>query len=368
MLLQKNRLTEALRRGDKYRHRATLVAVITVIIAWTALFAPFLSMAEMNSGPYTSTSTVFFVFTVFLLVPVVTLAVTWFGARPIDTEINEAQSALEVAVDEEIAEIEKEREKIHKHITEADKARHEFLNTMSFELRSPLNSIIGFSSMLYQNMDEVKIKNRRQTYAFDINRSAMHVLNVINNILDVSNLGTGSSDLRIERISAFELMKSCHNLSEIRGTKTGLAFIYDFPDANIYFNGDPGRIKQILLNLYSNAVKFTDPPGAVYVTLRQTKKGDIQFIIKDEGIGIPVDDLDIVLRRFGKVDSQEYALRNEDGLGLGLTLVQQLTEMHEGTFNLESTEGVGTTVTITLPSNLMTNTDINTDIKTGQDT
>ena len=360
MLIQKNRLTEALRRGAKYRHRAMIVAAVTIIIAWTALLAPFLSMTEMNSTLYSSTSSIFWVFAFFLLAPLAMLAITWLGARPIDTEINEAQSALELAVNEEIAEIGKERERIHKHITEADKARHEFLNTMSFELRNPLNSIIGFSSMLYQNMDEVKIKNRRQTYAFDINRSAMHVLNIINNILDVSNLGTGSSDLRIERISAFELMKSCHNLSEIRGTKTGLAFIYDFPDANIYFNGDPSRIKQILLNLYSNAVKFTDPPGAVYVTLRQTKKGDIQFIVKDEGIGIPVDDIGIVLRRFGKVDSQEYALRNEDGLGLGLTLVQQLTEMHEGRFDLKSTEGVGTTITITLPSNLMINTDIKT--------
>jgi len=360
VLLHRDRLANSLLRGVRYRRRSAVLVALIFAIAWAVLFSASLpadSASAASSGSMNSVPVMLFVF---LIVMMIAGIATWLGGRPFDEEIYKAQEAFETSVVLQSHRLQKEREKVFNSITAADTARHEFLNTMSIELRQPLNTIIGFSSLLYQNIDEHRVQMRRRAYAFDINRSAMHLLNIVNDILDVSNLSTGTSDMRIERISAIELLETCHKLQEIRGTKTGLAFVYDLPDEDIHFNADPGRLQQILLNLFSNAVKFTDPPGCIHIRLRETSNREIQFRIKDEGIGIPVDDMDTVLQQFGKVDSQEYALRNEEGLGLGLTLVQQLTKMHQGSFKFESTEDVGTVVTITLPIELMINTDIET--------
>jgi len=353
----RSRLAKAFRKSTEYRIRSSYTLLAFFTIAWAALCVSV--FFKTNALTHTAIGETF---ALILLSLVLLISLIWviFNGRtsqPLEEEITNAQQTLEASITRQFRQIEGERLKVRNSINAADKSRHDFLNTMSIELRNPLNSIIGFSTLLYQNIEEKEVQHKRQSYAFDINRSAMHLLNIINQILDVSNLGTGSSDLRIERVSALDLVETCHRLSEIRGTKTGLAFIYDLPGEDFYFNCDQSRMKQIILNLYSNAVKFTDPPGAVYVKLCQTNKGDIQFNVRDEGIGIPVDDLKIVLQRFGKVDSQDYAIRNEDGLGLGLTLVQELTKMHQGEFTLESAEDVGTEVTITIPGNLMINTD-----------
>jgi len=332
--------------------------MVVFVVFWTILCAAIFYRKDAPAIPVTAEVAALATLSTVLIITLGILIFSKRRARPIEAEIFSAQQALEANITRQFQQIENERVKVRNSISVADKSRHDFLNTMSVELRNPLNSIIGFSTLLYQNVDEQKIQRRRRTYAFDINRSAMHLLNVVNAILDVSNLGTGSSDLRIERVSALELLETCHRLSEIRGTKEGLAFVYDLPDEDFHFNCDLSRMKQIILNLYSNAVKFTDPPGMVRVKLCLTEANEVQFSIQDEGIGIPVDDMELVLQRFGKVDSQEYAIRNEGGTGLGLTLVQELTKMHQGTFNMESTEDVGTKVTITLPRDLMVNIDV----------
>jgi signal transduction histidine kinase len=358
MLKQQSRLAGALQRSAQYRRRSTLFLVGALVALWLLLYFSDPSARLMSFTPLSSVNGTLAMILVFVSAALIAIIAAWMGGLPIEGEISAAQSALEEEVNQQTSRLKQDREKVRKSIAVADKSRHEFLNTMSFELRNPLNSIIGFSSILYQNQDENQIKTKRRRYAFDINRSAMHLLNIINEILDVSNLSTGASDLRIERVSVLDLLAACHQLSEIRGTKDGLAFVYDLPEKDFHFNCDPSRLTQVLLNLYSNAVKFTDPPGSVQIKVRKTDKGEIEFTVADEGIGVPVDEMEIVLQRFGKVDSQEYALRNEDGLGLGLSLVQQLTKMHQGKFKFESTEDVGTTVTITLPGDLMINTDI----------
>ncbi len=357
MIQQRNRLAAALQRGFRYRRRTTGILALTFGITSAAVFAASLFVKSTQTAATAPVSSGLALLALFLFIAMIASLISIRRSHPIEEEIYTAQQELEAIAARQAIQLKKERAKARKSISQADQSRHDFLNTMSFELRNPLNSIIGFSSLLYQTLEEKTLQGKRRTYAFDINRSAMHLLNIVNEILDVSNLGTGSADLRIERISMMALLEDCHRLAEVRGTKTGLAFLYNLPQQDFYFNCDPSRMKQILLNLYSNAVKFTDPPGTVTVTVRQTKKKKaIQFIVEDEGIGIPVDDLERVLQRFGKVDSQEYAIRNEDGLGLGLTLVQQLTKMHQGLFKFESTEDVGTKVTITLPGDLMINT------------
>jgi len=296
----------------------------------------------------------------FVLVSAVSLFSLWRLLDPIEKELERTKTKLEQersSFAEKIRSAEKDALKAYKNIEIADQSRHEFLGTMSHELRGPLNTIIGFSSLLYQNIDEEKVHLKRRAYAFDINKAAMHVLTIVNDILDISNLSTGTSDLRIDTVSINEMLHECHQLVEVRGTKTGLAILYDLPPHDMCMACDPARMKQILLNLLSNAVKFTDPPGIIRVSVTETPDDYIQFIIADDGIGIPVDDMQTVLNRFGKVDSQIYADRNEGGIGLGLSLVQELVKMHEGHFALDSKEDVGTTVTVRIPKNLMPNVD-----------
>ncbi len=289
----------------------------------------------------------------------IALCFLWFAISPADEKFHEAQLQLH----NQITSYSRKKETAEKDIRfaktsidVANEARHEFLSTMSRELRVPLNTIIGYSTLLYENRQGPDGLKKARRFAFDINKAAMHLLMIVNDILDISKLGTGTTDLRIEKVSVHQLIEECHTLTEIRGTKEGLAIVYDLPTHDVSFACDISRMKQILLNILSNAVTFTDPPNIITVSVKETDDDYIEFRVTDEGIGVPVDDLEIVLQRFGRVDSQTYTQRHQESTGLGLTLVQELTKMHDGYFKFESVEGVGTTVTIKIPTDLMVNT------------
>lgn len=353
MRQHQDRLSAAISRSIGQRFKLTFIIAAIFGIIWLLLFTVGRSDLESTLPPvWVGTLS-------YIVALIVSFIAVWRFSAPIDDEVYRAQHAIEQEIMRATEEVKVEHTRAKDSITVAERSRHDFLNTMSFELRKPLNAIIGFSTLLYQSQDGRNLPRSKQAYAFDINKAAMHLLTVVNDIMDVSNLSTGSSDLRIERSSIFQIMEECHKLVEIRGTKEGLAFIYDLPADDINICCDRARMKQILLNLYSNAIKFTDPPGTVIVKVRETANKSLQLTVADEGMGIPADDLETVLQRFGKVDSQLYAERNEDGLGLGLTLVQELTKMHEGTFKLESKEDIGTKVTVTIPCNLVPNVDMN---------
>lgn len=342
-------------QAHKSGYRVKIITITATV--FVALWVILLSLLPDGSSPVEAAPHPFILIGLTLAG---TLGILWFALGSIDGEIIAKQAEYDrqmQAFSETAKTATKDVERARDSIELANKSRHEFLSTMSRELRTPLNTVIGYSTLLYQNRKETFEKKKMRRYAFDINKAAMHLLMIVNDILDISHLGSGTSDLRIEKVSIFKLLESCHYLTEIRGTKPGLAIVYDLPKKDFKLACDPARMSQILLNLISNAITFTDPPGIITVTVRETDDDYVEFTVKDEGIGIPVDEIENVLQRFGRVNSLTYSLRNQDSTGLGLTLVQELTRMHDGHFSLRSTEDVGTTVSVKIPNDLMVNTD-----------
>ena len=234
---------------------------------------------------------------------------------------------------------------------EAEKANHaksEFLAHMSHELRTPLNSIIGFSN-IWANETFGPINNARYLeYAKDINNASTHLLAIISDILDLSKIEAGEIDLEPEEIDAQVEVQACLAMLETMAsakqiklnsiTSRGLPRVY----------ADRRALKQILINILSNAIKFTPPGGEVRVYFEPMPKGHITIVVTDTGIGISDRDLAKVLEPFGQ--SRASALVSHEGTGLGLPLAKSLTELHGGSLNIQSEEGQGTTVKIQLPA------------------
>jgi len=231
----------------------------------------------------------------------------------------------------------------------ANKAKSEFLSNMSHELRTPLNAIIGFSSIVKNDELLEGIGEKYTSYVNDIHNSGTHLLNIINDILDVSRIEAGEMEMRFQRLPVSKLLHECQQMVNVRATDRFVPVIHDSFGTDLMVDADATRLKQIILNLLTNAVKFTEPPGIVRFFAEQTDENEIRFVVKDEGIGVSKKDLPTVLRRFGKAASSALAKQREEGTGLGLTLVQDLVKQHNGTFQFESEYGKGTHVTVTLP-------------------
>jgi len=231
----------------------------------------------------------------------------------------------------------------------ANKAKSEFLSNMSHELRTPLNAIIGFSSIVKNDELAEGIGEKYASYAQDIHSSGTHLLDIINDILDVSRIEAGEMQMRFQQLSVNKLMHECHRMINVRATSRVVPVIHDNFGNDIIIEADITRLKQIILNLLTNAIKFTEPPGVVRFHAEKTSDEKVHFIIQDEGVGVPQEELSTVLRRFGKAASSALAKQREEGTGLGLTLVQDLIKQHDGDFLFESQVGIGTKVTVTLP-------------------
>ncbi len=229
----------------------------------------------------------------------------------------------------------------------ANRAKSEFLANMSHELRTPLNAIIGFSELLTSEAFGPHGHPNYKEYATDIHGAGRHLLGLINDVLDVAKIEAGQLQLSERKIDLSSVIQSCFRMLSVRATEAGVSLLTELPKDMPVFIGDEIRIKQILANLVSNAVKFTNQDGKVTVAVEVRKDNGINLLIKDTGIGIEEKDLPRVLDRFGQVQTN-YA-RNNDGTGLGLTLVQMLCEIHGGQFILESEVGVGTTCTVVFP-------------------
>jgi signal transduction histidine kinase len=262
--------------------------------------------------------------------------------RLVDRQV--AIVALEVA--KEQAERTAAAERAAKERAEAaNRAKTEFLANMSHELRTPLNAIIGFAELMPARIDNPK---RVLEYARDIQNSGLHLLNVINDILDLSKIE--ASDLRLdeERVDLKEIVRSAVSMVRHRAEGKGLTMRVEQPEATQWLSGDGRRIKQVLINLLSNAVKFTPAPGSVTLRSAVAPCGGIEIKVIDTGIGIPAEHLDAVLQPFVQVDSKLN--RKYEGTGLGLPLAKAFVELHGGTLMLESTAGAGTTVTALFPA------------------
>jgi signal transduction histidine kinase len=229
----------------------------------------------------------------------------------------------------------------------SNRAKSEFLANMSHELRTPLNAIIGFSDVIRGEILGEIGNSRYKGYADDIYASGMHLLEIINDILDLAKIETGKLEL-IE--DAFDLGPAIENsvrLVHDRAKANDIALTIDLPPNLPRVHADGRKIKQILINLLSNAVKFTPKGGKVAVTACADASGGIAMSVADTGIGIAPEHMTKVLEPFAQVDSSLN--RKFEGTGLGLSLTKAMIELHGGSLLLESRVGVGTTVTVRLP-------------------
>jgi len=228
----------------------------------------------------------------------------------------------------------------------ANRSKTEFVANMSHELRTPLNAIIGFSQVIAGEMLGPVGTAKYVGYARDILGSAEHLLGLINDILDVSKLEAGKLDLIEEVIDPAKMIADLVQLAEAKARASDIAVAIRREGVIPPLRADARKLKQIVLNLLVNAIKFSHPGGKVAILLRNID-GAIAIAVTDHGIGMDGPEVELAMTRFGQVASAWT--RRHDGTGLGLPLAIALTEMHGGALSIHSTKGVGTTVTVTFP-------------------
>jgi PAS domain S-box-containing protein len=228
----------------------------------------------------------------------------------------------------------------------ASRAKSAFLANMSHELRTPLNAILGFSEILRDELLGPLGDPRYREYAGDILSSGKHLLAVINDILDLTKIEAGHLDLDEQPIDVVGLLAACERYFTETAQEAGVLLNVIAPLEELTLIGDPTRLKQILLNLVSNAVKFT-PAGTVTLSAGFGEDGVFCFVVNDTGIGMSEEDMAKAMLPFQQIDTS--LARRYEGTGLGLTLTKSLVEMHGGTIELQSRLGEGTCVTVRLP-------------------
>ena len=229
----------------------------------------------------------------------------------------------------------------------ANRAKSKFLANMSHELRTPLNAIIGFSEIMRQEMFGPIGSEKYREYTNDIQDSGRHLLNVIDDILDISKIEAGRYALEDEEVDMADVLRWSVEIMRARTMDKAQKVRLDMPAEMPNLNADQRAMRQIMLNLLSNAAKFTEERGNIDVTVAITREGDLSISVRDDGIGIPKEKLAEVLEPFGQVDDTNA--RQHGGTGLGLPITKSLIEMHGGSFILESEIGKGTIATMTLP-------------------
>ncbi|MGB6318063.1 MAG: ATP-binding protein, partial [Litorimonas sp.] len=237
-----------------------------------------------------------------------------------------------------------EQEKIRAE--EANQSKSEFLANMSHELRTPLNAINGFSDIMKKEMFGPLGDPRYREYISDILFSGQHLLSLINDILDMSKIEAGKMSLNTETLSISDMITQVLRIVRGRADENRLKLVHDEIEAQ-KIEADPRAVKQVLLNLATNAIKFTPEGGTVTLSV-EPKSFGIIVRVTDTGIGISEEDIARLAQPFEQIDSQHS--RKHEGTGLGLALSKSLVELHGGNFSITSKLGEGTTVTFTLPN------------------
>jgi signal transduction histidine kinase len=214
---------------------------------------------------------------------------------------------------------------------------------MSHELRTPLNAVIGFSDVLHDQMFG-ELNEKQMEYVDDIHTSGRHLLTLINDILDMSKIEAGRMDLQVSSFSLPEVLRNSVALLRERATRQGIALSLEMDPGIDVIEADERLLKQVIFNLLSNALNFTERGGHVEVLARD--EGDeVAISLRDDGIGIAPDDQARIFLEF------EQAGRStaQEGTGLGLALSRRFVELHGGRLTVDSTPGAGSTFTFTLP-------------------
>ncbi|EKQ93660.1 PAS domain S-box protein [Leptospira borgpetersenii str. UI 09149] len=255
-------------------------------------------------------------------------------------ELKIHREKLEVLVNQRTEELNFQKEMAEK----ANKAKSEFLTNMSHELRTPLNSIIGFSSLM-QLPAEMEKENKYKDLIF---HSGVHLLNIINDILDLSRIEAGKLVLNESNFDLKELISTSIEmiLGEAITKKIGMTFQCFPKEENFEIKADPKRIRQVILNLLGNAIKFTDPSGEILITLKKLEN-DYELSIQDSGIGIPQNEIHRIFETFHQVKREDQSAY--EGSGLGLPIVKKIVEAHQGSIEVESEPGKGSTFNVFFP-------------------
>jgi two-component system, cell cycle sensor histidine kinase PleC len=229
----------------------------------------------------------------------------------------------------------------------ANISKSRFLAQMSHELRTPLNAILGFSEVMKTEVFGEHSVPAYKEYSADIHNSGVHLLGLINEILDLSRIEAGRYELNEESVSLPAIVEDCHHLLKLRATNRGITIREAFESDLPRLWADERALRQICLNLLSNAIKFTPQGGEIWLKVGWTASGGQYLSVKDTGPGIPEEEIPVVLASFGQGSNSIKSA--EQGAGLGLPIAKSLVDLHGGTFSLKSKLRIGTEVVVTFP-------------------
>jgi PAS domain S-box-containing protein len=284
-------------------------------------------------------------------IPEETIQTRGKGTRILHTKkipiLDEAgQPSFLLGISEDITEVRKAQAELLKAQEEAERAnraKSEFLASMSHELRTPLNAILGFSELLIDHQTGRFDQATRSRFLNQIHSSGQHLLQLINDILDLSKVEAGQMELRLQPVELRQVIDDVRATVEpLAKTKAILLTTEPFPEVTLV--ADAGKVKQMLLNLVSNAIKFTPGSGRIDIRVRRVELW-VEIAVSDSGIGIAKEDLGRLFTEFQQLD----AGRGREGTGLGLALTKRFAELHGGQVTVESTFGKGSIFTLRLP-------------------
>ena len=230
----------------------------------------------------------------------------------------------------------------------ANASKTAFLANMSHELRTPLTAILGFSEIIASERLGPVGSARYREYGGDIHSSGAHLLNIINDLLDVAKIEAGRMEIEPQQLDARRTLEDAVKITAPKARERRQLITINVAPNTPPLYADARAIKQIVINLMSNAVKFTPPEGRIDVIAQGTPNGDVEITVKDNGPGIPKERLAHVFEPFAQIDNRYD--RQQGGTGLGLALVRNLAELHGGTAHIESAPGQGTAVSVVLPA------------------
>ncbi len=259
---------------------------------------------------------------------------------------NILSNSLEKArLTDELKKAKEEAEKAKEDAEVANHAKSLFLAKVSHEIRTPVNSILGMTEMIFRESNDPQIRH----YAHDAKDSSLAMLNIINDLLDTTKLEVGMMKLSPINYHMGSLLNDIYNMIHVKAKEKGLELIFEIsPSLPCEYFGDDIRLRQVLTNLLTNAVKYTDS-GTVTLQLTHTSERDhahLHFCVKDTGIGICADDIDKIYDTFQRFDLSRN--RNVEGTGLGMNIVQQILKLMDSTLDIKSTVGVGSEFAFTI--------------------
>jgi len=268
--------------------------------------------------------------------------------RSIDFALNRFQIEYQLRRSEERLRIAQEE------ADQANRTKSEFLAHMSHELRTPLNAILGYSEILKDDVFTHGLSVQYRDYAQAVHRSGHHLLNLINDLLDLSKIEAGACTLDIRSNALMPMIEEVLTLFVPIAAERNVRITCDIPPSMTRMRADERAVKQALVNLVSNAVKFSNEGGEVTIMGRETKAASTLSVI-DRGVGIPPEEVEAALKPFEQTSSAAHA--NTNGTGLGLPITRLLVEQHNGTLTLNSAPGKGTRITLQFPKELQAQKD-----------